>query len=259
MVEQVMALPAFEDNYVWLLINPDKRLAAVVDPGDGDGDVVSSTLKQLGLELEAILLTHHHQDHMGGVDCLLSQWDCPVYGPKSIKMPCVTHPVFDGDSVCLQVSESSFTVFEVPGHTKEHIAYYGNHRLFCGDTLFAGGCGRLLGGTAEQLYQSLQRLAQLPKTTDIYCAHEYTENNLAFAKTVDPNNVSLHRRIAKVAKRRQKGLSTVPSTLQEELETNPFLRCHDPRVKEQLAQVSGKTLLNEQAVFAAMRELKDGF
>lgn len=250
-------IPAYQDNYLWLMHHSKKRLAVVVDPGDAEPTL--HCLKKLNAKLAAIVLTHHHHDHVGGVECLLSKYDCPVYGPQSDTMPWVTNTVSDGDTFHLPVSDQPVSVLAVPGHTLEHVAYLHQGRLFCGDTLFAGGCGRLLGGTAEMLHDSLKKIARLPSDTMIYCAHEYTLVNLCFAQTIDVDNPLLNERLQAVIALRELGQPTVPSRLGDELNTNPFLRCHVPAIKERVEALSGEALADELAVFRALRDLKDEF
>lgn len=248
-------IPAFQDNYIWMLYDPASSLVVVVDPGDAAP--VIACLKELNASPTSILLTHHHHDHVGGVERLVSEYGCVVYGPKADSMPWVNSVVGDGDSFKLPVSDEPVTVMSVPGHTLEHLAYLHEGRLFCGDTLFAGGCGRLLGGTAGMLHESLKKIARLPRDTMIHCAHEYTLANLRFAKTVDEANKYLESRLQAVIAARAANQATVPSRLEEELETNPFLRCHVPAIKDKVEALSSQSLANELAVFTALRRLKD--
>ena len=251
----VVALPAFKDNYIWLLRQSGH--AVVVDPGDA-GPVLRA-LRDNGDTLAAVLLTHHHDDHAGGVIELISHYPVPVFGPALEAIAGVDHPLRDGDRVELPLIGASFAVLEVAGHTRGHIAYYGANRLFCGDTLFAGGCGRVFEGTPEQMWRSLMRIASLPPETQIYCAHEYTQANLRFAAAVEPDNVELRQRIAAVDRRRAAGEATVPSTLAEELLSNPFLRCRQAAVIAAAQRVSGGPCDSEAEVFAAVRAWKNGF
>ena len=215
----INAIKAFNDNYIWCMQYRDQ--AVVVDPGDPAP--VLQYLQQNNLTLSAILITHHHHDHTGGVAELLKHFPVTVYAPANGNYDFKHHPVAEGD--CLELTEvgCELTVMEVPGHTIDHVAYYNHDILFCGDTLFAGGCGRIFEGTPEMMYQSLMRLAALPAETKVYCAHEYTLSNLHFAQSVDPDNAELMQRIEIEAAKRERDEPTVPSTIGLELKTNPFL------------------------------------
>lgn len=249
---EIIPIPAFQDNYIWLL----KRgaHAAVVDPGDVAP--VIATLKDLSLTLDAILITHHHSDHIGGVAELLKHWPkTNVYAPKREQYNFPHQAVGENDVVQLKTLNLDLTVMETPGHTLGHVVYYGANMLFCGDTLFGAGCGRLFEGTPEQMYHSLQRLAKLPKNTAVYCTHEYTEHNLRFARSLDLGNAALAMRQVDAAALRLAGKPTLPSNIGLELETNPFLRCHTAAI--QLASSANNT--NSLAVFAAIREMRNHY
>lgn len=249
----IQAIPAFEDNYIWLIPFDDSR-AAVVDPGDATP--VITTLTQQGLTLEAILITHHHGDHTGGIRELLRHYpEATVYGPANEQIPHLDKPLQDGDSVTL--GEFKLATLDVPGHTPGHIAYYGEGVLFCGDTLFTAGCGRLFGGTAQQLHQSLNKIKKLPINTLVYCAHEYTLSNLGFAQVAEPNNPRILERRLIEEQKRQRGEATVPAPLALELETNPFLRCSEPEIKAGCEQFCGKPLNSEADIFGILRYWKD--
>jgi len=249
---EITFIPAFKDNYIWLL--HDETDAAVVDPGDAAA--VSWRLKAEGLTLKAILITHHHADHQGGVAGLLEEYDVPVYGPAIESITGCNHPLTDGREI--EVLGTRFEVMAVPGHTKGHLAYYSPGILFCGDTLFAGGCGRLFEGTPAEMHDSLCRLAALPEDTLIYCAHEYTEANLCFAMEVEPKNRDTAKRAGIAAFQRLRGKPTVPSTIGEERRTNPFLRCLQPAVIS-AAQKHDPNAHDPVSVFAAIREWKNHY
>ena len=249
----VVPVQAFKDNYVWTLRN--NAHAAVVDPGEAQP--VLAYLAREKLELAAILATHHHPDHVGGIAELRRKFDVPVYGPRGEPIATLTHPVSEGDSVTIPALGVSFSVLDIPGHTRAHIAYYGAGSLFCGDTLFACGCGRVFEGTAEQMYASLSKLRALPDETKVYCGHEYTLANIGFAKNIEPGNAALEAREARDRKLRERGLPTVPSTMREEKATNPFLRCSEPAVVESVNKYLGARVSDPVRVFAAIREWKN--
>lgn len=251
----VIAIPAFEDNYLWLLVQGN--YAAVVDPGDAEP--VWDYLVQHQLKLCAILCTHHHGDHVGGILSLLSHGSVPVYGPAREAIPGRTVAVKQGDVVRIPELALEFAVLDVPGHTSGHVAYYGAERLFCGDTVFGCGCGKLFEGTPPMMHASLSKIAALPDDTLLYCAHEYTLENIQFAKAVEPHNADLHAREAQDRKRRAQGLATVPFLLSMEKRTNPFLRSHEPSVINAAQAHTGQTLTTPAQVFAAVRAWKDTF
>jgi hydroxyacylglutathione hydrolase len=251
----IQALHAFEDNYIWLL--RDGRRVVAIDPGDASP--VLRYLEEQNASLAAILITHHHGDHTGGIDDLLSRGPVPIFGPAGEAIAGVTVPRRGGDTVHLPELQGRFQVMDVPGHTRGHIAYYGHGALFCGDTLFACGCGRLFEGTAEQMWASLCRLAALPGETLVYCAHEYTQSNIRFALAVEPGNAALQMRALRVAQLRADKQPTVPFKLAEELGTNPFLRCGEAEVVASAERHSGGKLSADSQVFAALREWKNGF
>jgi len=249
---EVDFIPAFKDNYIWLLRRGDR--AAVVDPGDAGP--VMARLQAEGLRLEAILVTHHHADHQGGVAALADCWPATVFGPADESIIGCSRPLSGGERI--EVLGQEFEILAIPGHTAGHIAYAMPGAVFCGDTLFGAGCGRLFEGTPAQMAASLARLAALPDDTLVYCAHEYTTANLAFAAAVEPDNLAIRQRVAAVAERRQSGLPSVPSTLGEEKATNPFLRCAEPAVVA-AAQQRDPAAQDAVGVFAAIRAWKDVF
>jgi hydroxyacylglutathione hydrolase len=252
----VSPIPAFEDNYIWLLRESGRTNCAVVDPGDADP--VIERLDTEGWELTAILITHKHGDHTGGVRELKMRWpQSVVYGPVGEPIPTLERRLREGDQVELIGIGARFRVLDVPGHTEGHIAYYGEGALFCGDTLFAGGCGRVFSGTHEQLSASLEKIAGLPAQTRVYCAHEYTLANLGFARWVEPESSDLAARLAEDRAVRDRGEPTVPSTLELELRTNPFLRTDRPAVAAAAERWHGAPLDSRAAVFRALRTWKD--
>lgn len=257
-MDNVQAVPAFKDNYIWFLSGANgtagDRLVAIVDPGDAAP--VLQAVDAQGLTPAAILVTHHHNDHIGGIRELQARYRLPVYGPAQENIPHISHPLREGDRVELP-GLPTLDVLEIPGHTAGHIAYAGEGFLFCGDTLFAGGCGRLFEGTAAQLYASLQKLTLLSDNTWIYCAHEYTLNNLNFALAVEPNNPVLQDRINLTRKMREEFRATVPSELKMEKLTNPFLRCHIPAVVDAAGRHADRPVSPGLETFAALRQWKD--
>ncbi|HSS45865.1 MAG TPA: hydroxyacylglutathione hydrolase [Burkholderiales bacterium] len=251
----VVPVPAFRDNYIWVIRN--QHCAAVVDAGDATP--VLAYLEREKLELVSILCTHHHADHVGGNSGLLQRFRVPVYGPRHESISTLTHRLVEGDRVTVPQLGLEFTVLDIPGHTAGHIAYYGANLLFCGDTLFACGCGKLFEGTARQMYTSLQKLVALPDETLVYCGHEYTLANIRFAKAADPDNPALIERETRACALREQGLPTVPSDIRLEKATNPFLRCNHPQIIKTATRAAGKSLNDPVAVFAAVREWKNRF
>ena len=255
---KLVALPAFSDNYIWML--HDGRQAVVVDPGEAAP--VRAVLDAQGLALAAILVTHHHPDHVGGIDGLRSRLQGPVYGPAREAIPPPFVPLAGGARA--EALGQAFQVLDVPGHTAGHIAYFLPARgaeaplLFCGDTLFSGGCGRLFEGTPAQMHASLARLAALPGDTRVCCAHEYTESNLKFALAVEPGNVDLLDYSAACRALRADGQPTLPSTIARERAINPFMRCDAAAVIES-ATARGAADRSGPAVLGALREWKNQF
>ncbi len=252
---KVHQLNAFDDNYIWLIGCDDKPDVAIVDPGDADP--VIEYLEREGLRPTAILITHHHGDHTGGITELLERYQIPVYGPAGERIPALTHPLHEGDGVELPSCAMRLQVFDTPGHTRGHICYYGHGALFSGDTLFSAGCGRLFEGTAEQMYHSLEKLRALPDDTLVYCAHEYTQANLGFAVVAEPHNAEILTRLNKVDALRRAGRPSVPSSLATEKATNPFLRSHIPSLAAAAETFAGRDLSTPAEVLAVVRHWKD--
>lgn len=248
-------MPILRDNYAWVV--HDGRDAVVVDPGQADP--ILSWLHHHGLHLKAILVTHHHGDHVGGIAGLLAQSPCPVYGPAAEPIPLRTHALADGDRVRLAAPALELAVLAVPGHTLGHLAYFGHGYLFCGDTLFSCGCGRLFEGTAAQMHASLTRLAALPEDTLVCCAHEYTLANIAFAQTVDADNLRLHAWAELARRLRRQQRPTLPTRMAQERATNPFLRCDRPELRVAVSRMAGHEARTPVEVFALLRALKDEF
>lgn len=254
-------IPAFSDNYIWCL--HDDQQAFVVDPGEAPP--VEQYLQQNQLTLAGILITHHHWDHVSGIEALVShRKEIPVYGPSQETIPCITHPLSAGDSVTLSPWDLKLEVMEVPGHTLGHIAFQTPQSdlgplLFCGDTLFSSGCGRLFEGTPHQMWQSLQQFTRLSDTTLVCCTHEYTMANLKFALAVEPENKALQQRLNEVSNLRKLNKPSLPSTIGLEKQVNPFLRVNDPHVIDALAHNCGKRPQDDAESFAKLRAWKDSF
>lgn len=254
----VHPIHAFSDNYIWVIHNHTH--AAVIDPG-----IASPVIEYLlskKLQLSAILITHHHHDHTGGNTELLQSFDVPIYGPHNESIATVSHPLRDGDQVNLKEMSLNLIIIDTPGHTLGHIAYYGSNpfnMVFCGDTLFACGCGRVFEGTTQEMYQSLQKLSQLPGDTLIFCSHEYTLGNIQFAKVVDPKNSQLIDFEIAARELRNRNVTTIPTTLTLERKINPFIRCEQQEVINSAQNYSGKLLPDPVAVFTALRAWKNHF
>ena len=260
----VRPIPAFDDNYLWLIRAPGGRSVAVVDPGDARP--ILEVLESESLKLESILLTHHHADHIGGVSELVAATGARVLGPADERISLLTQAVGDGDQADPALGASTARVIAVPGHTRSHIAYVFDRLgddprplLFCGDTLFAAGCGRVFEGTPAQMLASLDRLAALDPATLVYCAHEYTQSNLKFAVEVESGSNELSARIAEARAMRAALLSTVPSTIAIERQTNPFLRVDQTAVVNSAARRLGHAPADRVQTFSAIREWKNSY
>jgi len=251
-------LSAFKDNYIWTLQSLEGSRIIVVDPGDANP--VLSYLQSNNLDLEAILLTHHHWDHSGGIVTLKQYFpNIPIYGSKIDQVEGVNQFVKEGQTFTIKGFDSPIQVLDIPGHTLGHVAYFTENNLFCGDTLFSCGCGRLFEGTPAQMVSSLKKIKQLPKETLIYCGHEYTLANIAFAENVEPNNIMLKKRRQEATLSRNAHHPTLPVSLASELQTNPFLRCDAAEVINSVEKTCGKKLNNEIAIFTELRQWKNLF
>lgn len=255
-MNNVFAIPAFNDNYIWCI--HDNEYACVVDPGDVKP--VMRALKEKGLKLTGILVTHHHHDHTGGIQELLETYpEITVYGPVNPKIKEIHKRLSQGDCIKITRPEIELKILETPGHTMDHIVFYNQNLVFCGDTLFSAGCGRMFEGTPDVFYQSLQKLAALPEQTKVYCTHEYTLANLAFAIHVDSSNATLHEYFDWAKKQRQQNQITLPSSIETQKKINPFLRCDDPNIKQNIEKIMNLSTQSEIEVFAALRKCKDNF
>ena len=254
---QIIPILAFKDNYIWLIHNGIK--AIVVDPGDAE--VVLKILADLNLSLEAVLITHHHDDHIGGVAMLIEAYsNVTVYAPKLEFYQFDHIGVAEPDVIEIEALNLKFSVIDLPGHTLGHIAYYaslddGQTSLFCGDTLFGAGCGRLFEGTSEQMLASLKKISALPEKTKVYCAHEYTLQNISFALSLEPNNSELIIRRDQTIKLLNAQVPTMPSTIKLERATNPFLRCQSHEIRESIRLKDASYL----QVFSTIRELRNSY
>ena len=251
---RLQPVPALDDNYIWLL-RDDAGRAVIVDPGDA---VPVLAALDDAPPPHAILVTHHHPDHVGGIPDLLDQWPgLPVFAPADPRIPIATQRVREGDVLAL--GPWAFRVLELPGHTRSHVGYVADGVVFCGDTLFSLGCGRLFEGTPAQMLDSLDRLAALPGETRVCCTHEYTLANAAFALAVDPGNPELRSRVVQARAQRATGAPTLPTTLLSERACNPFLRSRDPALRDALARHAGQPVADDVEAFALLRRWKDGF
>lgn len=258
---QIIPISAFEDNYIWLLHNGTQ--AIVVDPGDAAP--VFETLKTLNLQLLYILITHHHHDHIGGVEALMQAFpNVQVYAPAQEQYQFKHTPVSEPTTIQFDDFHHdnkplSFSVIDLPGHTLGHIAYYADGILFCGDTLFGAGCGRLFEGTPEQMYTSLQKLAVLPKDAQVFCTHEYTLHNIRFALTLEPNNVALIKRLADTQTLRMNNQPSLPSNMALELATNPFLRCNTTEFQQAIQDSIALNSTHPLPIFTAIRKMRNHY
>jgi len=250
-------LPSLQDNYIWLIINTINSTAVIIDPGAAT--VCVNFLELQNIRPVAILATHRHWDHVDGIERLAQKYDIPVYGPAAEFIPCLTIPLTGNDSFSIPELKLDFQVMDLCGHTAGHIGYLTDNMLFCGDTLFSAGCGRLYDGTAEQLHATIQRISQLPPDTKIYCGHEYTLDNLHFAQAVEPDNAAIQSRIEEVKALRAKNLPSLPVSLENEMHYNPFLRTGRENIMKTVAQHSGQKIDNSEDCFRYLRILKDGF
>lgn len=252
---QIIPLPAFNDNYIWVISAADHSGIAVVDPGDAD--VVKAYLKENDLTLTAILITHHHNDHTGGVAELASSVNVPVYGPANSPFTGITHPLSDNGTITLFGQQ--LQIKAIPGHTLDHISYYANKQLLCGDTLFLAGCGRLFEGTPAQMQDAMNYFKTLPDDTEVYCTHEYSLANLVFAAAVEPDNEAIKAVVKHCENLRSKDKPTLPTSIAQEKQINPFMRTSEASVCKAGELFSGQTLTSEVEVLTAIREWKNQF
>jgi hydroxyacylglutathione hydrolase len=254
---RIREIPLLRDNYGYLLVCEKTNEAAIIDPSEAEP--VLQRVEQEKVKLTTILNTHHHRDHTGGNEGLLASRELEAYGHESDqgRIPGLTHGTKEGDEI--RIGELTGEVLFIPGHTTGHVAYLFDNALFCGDTLFAAGCGRLFEGTPEQMQASLSKLMALRDETKVYCGHEYTESNLRFALTLEPKNAKVVSRYERVQAQRVRGVPTVPSTLEEEKQTNPFLRWHSKEIQASLKAANPGQRMDPVAIFASVRKLKDAF
>jgi len=258
----ILPIKAFNDNYIWLIKPHKSESIALVDPGDAE--ICIDYIEKNNLSLNTILITHHHNDHIGGVNklkdyCQQQGWPLTVHGPAKDNIDCLTNQVIENDNIAIPDCSLAFKVIELPGHTHGHIAYVSENEVFCGDTLFSGGCGRIFEGTPSQMFTSLNKLASLPPSTKVYCAHEYTLANLTFALATNSSNSQLIKYYEQAKSLREQSIATIPTTIETELLINPFLRCDDNEIIQSVEAYSEKVLSSTEAVFTELRSWKDKF
>ena len=256
-MHKIKAIPALNDNYIWLIMHPENQTAVIVDPGEAAP--VLAVLAELKLKLSGILVTHHHWDHTNGIAEIISNHPAPVYTPTKDKVTPSDRALVEGDEVEIPAIDASFRVLDIPGHTLGHIAFVGLSAVFCGDTLFTAGCGKLFEGTAEQMLTSLDKLSALAPSTQVYCGHEYTLANLTFAQRVEPDNQAIAARLKTTAQQRAAHQVTVPADLITECATNPFLRVDKPSVQQAISTHFDQKFANRFEFFAALRHWKNNF
>ncbi|TDR18521.1 hydroxyacylglutathione hydrolase [Marinicella litoralis] len=252
---QIHPIKAFEDNYIWVLHNNSE--AIVVDPGESAQ--VTRYLSDNQLTLSTVLITHHHYDHINGVEKLIADWGCEVYGPLDDRITFKHHVLEQGDNLAVKSMQIDFEVLATPGHTKSHICFYNNQWLFCGDTLFSIGCGRMFEGTAAEYVESLNKIKSLIPSTEVYCTHEYTLSNLKFALFIEPNNQGLLDYQQKINSMRKQNKASLPTRLETQLQLNPFLRTNDKNIQKIVSRRLNTTINNELTCFAELRKLKDSY
>ncbi len=255
MTIKIVPINAFETNYIWLLIAEDNNACVIVDPGDAAP--ILKFLHQEQLTPIAVLITHHHWDHTQGISKLAAHYSLSVYGSKHEKISGVTHAVQEGDVIAIDPLKLKLNVLDVPGHSKGHVAYYGQGVLFCGDTLFLAGCGRLFEGTPQNMYESLQKLSHLPDDTLVYPAHEYSLPNLRFAALVEPDNQDIKKQKKLCEKKSKQNLPTLPTTIEIEKKVNPFLRCEEENIIQAVSEYAHQEIRNPIEVFRVLRKWKD--
>jgi hydroxyacylglutathione hydrolase len=253
---EIFPLSAFQDNYIWVMLEKSSSKMWVVDPGDAIP--VLEFADRHAVDVAGVLITHHHADHSGGVEALTKRFkNIPVYASRISSVPFVTHPLTEGEEI--SCGNIKLKALEIPGHTLDHLAFYNNDMLFCGDTLFSGGCGRVFEGTYPQMYRSLQKLIALPESIKVYCGHEYTLQNLKFAQQVEPDNLFIAEKIFQVQQQREMSLPSLPSQMSEEKEMNPFLRCQKESVVQAVQTYTKKTIVKPEEIFQCLREWKNKF
>lgn len=249
----IIPISALKDNYIWAILDENQQTAWIVDPGDAAP--VIHYLCEHRFTLAGILLTHHHADHSRGIPDLLAEWSVPVYGSTQSRVPDVSHRVKEGDEI--HCGQLTLNVMEIPGHTLDHIAFYNQDVLFCGDTLFSAGCGRVFEGTYAEMHHSLTKLSNLPDSLKIYCGHEYTLQNLRFGELVEPKNHFIQEKMVLVNQLLANGKPTLPSLLRDEKKLNPFLRCQKKTVIQAASHYANKNLANSEEIFKTLREWKN--